>query len=239
MSRRDGEGDGVDEVGPGAEAPEHELRDRPHLRAVVEGHHDDAEEEHRRDGSHPEVVDRRQAVLRAVGRHAHDLDGAEVGRDERQTRHPRRQRPAGQEEVDRVGDGASGGEPDAHDEREVQRDDEVVDDVGVDERFSSRQGYRCEGRWHQRHPPGRRRLREPERRSTYSRRSPCRVEARQSSAVGTGQRLRSRRSVIQSPSLDEQPEGDAVAAGVSVRAGRGTGAGGEVLPRAVQQAHAG
>ena len=84
------ERDRVDEVRLLAEPPEHELRHRAHLRAVVEGHHHDAEEEHRGDGADPEVVDGRDADLGAVGAHAHDLDGPEVGRDEGQAGHPRR-----------------------------------------------------------------------------------------------------------------------------------------------------
>ena len=93
------EGDRVDQVRALAEPAEHELRDRAHLRAVVERHHHDAEEEHRRDRADPEVVHGREPELRAVGRHAHDLDRAEVGGDEREAGDPRRQRPAGQEEV--------------------------------------------------------------------------------------------------------------------------------------------
>ena len=130
---RDRERDGVDQVGAGAEPAAHELRHRADLRAVVERHHHDAEEEHRRDGADPEVVHGREAELGAVGRHAHDLDRAEVGRDERQTGHPGRQRAAGQEEVDRVGDLAAGQHPDAEDEGEVEEDDQVVDGSGVDE----------------------------------------------------------------------------------------------------------
>ena len=87
---REGEGDRVDQVGARPEPAEHELRDRAHLRAVVERHHHDAEEQHRRDRADPEVVDRRQPELGARGRHAHDLDRAEVGGDERQAGDPRR-----------------------------------------------------------------------------------------------------------------------------------------------------
>ncbi len=129
-----GEGDRVDQVRAGAEPAAHELRHRADLRAVVEGHHHDAEEEHRRDRADPEVVHGRQADLRAVRRHAHDLDGAEVGRDERQPGHPRGQRPAGQEEVERVRDLAPGQQADAEDDREVEEDDQVVDRGSVDDR---------------------------------------------------------------------------------------------------------
>ena len=67
-----------------------------------------------------------------VGRHADDLDRAQVRRDERQAGHPGRQRPAGQEEVEAVGDPPAGGEPDAQDDGEVGGDERVVDDVRVE-----------------------------------------------------------------------------------------------------------
>ena len=127
------ERDRVDQVRPGAEPAPHELGHRTDARAVVEGHHHDAEEEHRRDGADPEVVDRRHPDLGTVGRHAHDLDRAEVGRDERQPGDPGRQRPAGQEEVDRVGDLAPGQQPDPEDDGEVEEDDQVVDRTCVDD----------------------------------------------------------------------------------------------------------
>ena len=78
----------VDQVSRGAVTLEHELGHRADLRAVVERHHHDAQEEHRRDGADPEVVEGRHPVLGAVGRHAHDLDSTQVGRDERDTGDP-------------------------------------------------------------------------------------------------------------------------------------------------------
>ena len=130
---REGEADRVDEVGARAEAAEHELRDRAHLRAVVEGHHHDAEEEHGGDRPDPEVVHGRDAELGTVGGHAHDLDGTEVRRDEGEAGDPGRQRPAGEEEVDGVGHRSPCHDPDAEDEDEVEGDDDVVDGIGVDE----------------------------------------------------------------------------------------------------------
>ena len=135
---RDRERDRVDQVRAGAEPAAHELRDRPDLRAVVERHHHDAEEEHRRDRADPEVVDGRQPELGAGRRHAHDLDRAEVGGDERQAGHPGRQRAAREEEVDRVGDLAPGQHADAQHDGEVEEDDQVVDEGGVDDRVLAR-----------------------------------------------------------------------------------------------------
>ena len=73
-----GEAECVNQVCGGAVALEHELWDRAHLGAVVEGHHDQTQEDHGRDRTDPEVVEGRHAVLGAVGGHSHDLDGAEV-----------------------------------------------------------------------------------------------------------------------------------------------------------------
>jgi hypothetical protein len=128
---RDGEADGIDQVRPRAEPAAHELRDAADLRPVVERHHDDAQEEHRRDGADPEVVHRRHAELGPVGRHADDLDGAQVGGDEREAGDPGRQRAAGEEEVQAVGDPPAGGEPDSQDDGEVGRDERIVDEVRV------------------------------------------------------------------------------------------------------------
>ena len=139
---RDRERRGVDQVRARAEPPEHELRHRAHLGAVVERHHHDAEEQHRRDRADPEVVHGRQPELRAVGRHAHDLDRAEVGRDERQPGDPRRQRAPREEEVDRVRDLAPGEGADRQHDAEVEGHDQVVDEGGVDDRVAGQHGGR-------------------------------------------------------------------------------------------------
>src|SRR5699024_9627012 len=80
----------------------------------------------------PEVVHGRHAELRAGGGHAHDLDRAEVGGDEREAGDPGGQGPAGEEELDRGGDAALGVPAHTEDEGEVQRDDRVVDPLGVE-----------------------------------------------------------------------------------------------------------
>ena len=127
-----GEADRVHQVGAGAEAPPHELGNASHLRAVVERHHHHAEEQHGRDGADPVVVHGRQADLGTVGGHPHDLDGAEVRRDERQAGHPRGQPAAGQEEVQACRDLASGDEADAENEDEVDRNKHVVEPAEVE-----------------------------------------------------------------------------------------------------------
>ena len=121
-----GEAERVDQVRGGAVALEHELGHRAHLGAVVEGHHDQTQEDHGRDRADPEVVEGRHAVLGAVGRHSHDLDGAEVRRDEGDTRHPGRQGAARGEDAIGCGRLGAGDEPDADDEGEVDRDGDVV-----------------------------------------------------------------------------------------------------------------
>src|SRR4051812_4459705 len=66
--RRDGECDRVEQVRGLVEAPAQVLRDAAHLRAVVEGHHHEPEEDHRRDRADPVEVHARDAVLRTVRR---------------------------------------------------------------------------------------------------------------------------------------------------------------------------
>ena len=56
---------------------------------------------------------------------------AEVGGDEREAGDPRRQRAAGQEEVEARLDRAPRREPDAEDDDEVDREDRVVDPIRI------------------------------------------------------------------------------------------------------------
>jgi hypothetical protein len=121
------EGDGVERVRRLVEAKPQVLRDGAHLRAVVERHHHQPEEDHRRDGADPVVMDRRHAVLRAVGCLAEDLQRSEVGGDEGHAGDPRRQPAARQEEVDVGLDRQAGDDADAQDDQEVDREDRVVE----------------------------------------------------------------------------------------------------------------
>ena len=77
----DSECERIEEVGRCVEATAQVLGDAAHPRAVVEGHHHQAEEDHGRDSTDPVEVDGRPAVLGTVGRHAEDLDGPKVGGD--------------------------------------------------------------------------------------------------------------------------------------------------------------
>jgi hypothetical protein len=79
----------------------------------------------------PVVVHGRQADLGTIGRHPHDLDRAEVRRDERQAGHPRGQSAAGQEKIQARRDLTSGDETDTEDEDEVDRDEDVVEPAEV------------------------------------------------------------------------------------------------------------
>ena len=94
-----GEAQRHDDVRALAEALVHELRHRAHAGAVVERHHEDAEEHHARHGTDQVVVDGRHADLGAVGSHAQDLGGAQVGGAEREACNPRRHRTTGEQEV--------------------------------------------------------------------------------------------------------------------------------------------
>ena len=122
----------VELVRGGVEALEQVLRHAAHLGAVVERHHHQAEEDHGRDRADPVVVDRRDAVLGTVGRHAEHLGRTEVGGDERQPGDPGGQRAPRQEVVETALDVSLRREPDAEYDGEVRQDNRVVDPVGVE-----------------------------------------------------------------------------------------------------------
>ena len=130
QDRGEREEDRAEQVRRLVEAQQQELGDGADLRAVVEGHHHQAQEDHGGDGADPVPVHGVDAVLRAVGGHAEDLGGAQVGGDERQTGHPGGQRTPGEEEVEAGLHRAAGGEADAEDDDEVDRQDRVVEPVG-------------------------------------------------------------------------------------------------------------
>ena len=113
-------------MGWSVEAQPEILRDAAYLGAVIEGHHDQAEEDHGRDRADPVVVQGRQTVLRTVGGHPDQFDGAQVGGDERQAGHPRGQRPAGEEEVEAGRHRPPGDETDSQHEDEIDDQDRVV-----------------------------------------------------------------------------------------------------------------
>ncbi len=130
QDRGEGEEDRAQQVCGFVEPLEQELGDRPDLGAVVERHHHQAQEDHRRDGADPVPVHDGDAVLRAGGGHAEDLGGAQVGGDEGQAGDPGGQRAAGEEEVETGLDARPRGEADAQDDGEVDRQDCVVESVG-------------------------------------------------------------------------------------------------------------
>jgi hypothetical protein len=75
------------------------LRYRPRARPVIERHHEDAKEDHRRDRADPVEMAGRDAVLRTGRCHADDFLRAQVGRNERQAAHPRGDRASRLKEV--------------------------------------------------------------------------------------------------------------------------------------------
>ena len=101
---------------------------RARLRAVVERHHEDADEDHGRDGADPVEVAGDDAVLGAGGAHADDFLGAEVGGDEGEAADPGGNGASGEEEVVAGAHVALEGEADAQHEDEVDQHDEPVDD---------------------------------------------------------------------------------------------------------------
>jgi len=123
-----GEGEGVDGAGLLVEAEAEVFGDGAGLGAVVEGHHEDADEDHGGDGADPVEVAGDDAVLRAGGSHADDFLGAEVGGDEGQAADPGWDGAAGEEEVVAGAHVALEGEADAQHKDKVDQHDEPVDD---------------------------------------------------------------------------------------------------------------
>ncbi len=69
------------------------------FRDVVEGHHDDAEKQHRRDGPNPVPVSCEHSVLVGSSGPSHQLQRAEIRRDEAESRDPGSHLAAGQEKL--------------------------------------------------------------------------------------------------------------------------------------------
>jgi hypothetical protein len=110
---------------------------------VIEGHHHEPQEDHRRHGADPVEVDGGDAVLRAVGRHPEDLERPEVGGDEGQAGYPRRKRSTGQEEVKVRLDRQSCDGADAEHDEEVDRQDRVVQRAGIEPEHGERASARA------------------------------------------------------------------------------------------------
>ena len=94
---------------------------------VVEGHHDDAEEEHGGDGADPVPVGGEDAVLVSGACPAHQLERAEVGGDEAEAGDPGGHFAAGEEELFAGVGRALDVEADEDDDGEVEDEDEDVD----------------------------------------------------------------------------------------------------------------
>ena len=107
---------------------------RVRLADVVEGHHHDAQEEHGGDGADPIPVRGQDAVLIRRSGPAHQLQRAEVGRNEAQARDPRGHLAAGHEELF-AGVGLAlqvEADPDHH--HEVDRDNGDIEQAQMRER---------------------------------------------------------------------------------------------------------
>jgi len=100
--RRQRESSRVEQVGWLVEPPQQVLRHSSHPGAVVERHHHQTQEHHRRNGADPIEMHRRQSVLRAIGRHAQDLQRTQIRGDESQPGDPGRQRAPRQQKSELV-----------------------------------------------------------------------------------------------------------------------------------------
>ena len=124
----DGEGDRVEGAGLLVEAELQVFGHAARARAVVERHHEDADEHHGRDGADPVEVAGEDAVFRAAGGHPDHFLRAEVGGEEGEAGGPGRHRSAGQEEIRAAGDPPPQQEPQPQHEDDVDGDEEAVDE---------------------------------------------------------------------------------------------------------------
>ena len=96
---KDQEHAGIQQVRAVVEPPLQIFRHAAQPGYVVEPHHENSEENHRRDGAGPIPMVRHHPVLRAHRDHADNLERAEIGGHERQPRNPGWQRTAREKEV--------------------------------------------------------------------------------------------------------------------------------------------
>ena len=125
--RHHGKRAGVQRARLFVEAQPQKLRHRARLRAVIERHHEDAHEDHGRNGADAVEVRRLQAVFGARRAHADHFLRAQVGADKRQPADPRRQRAPRLEEVLARLHVALQGKADAQHKHEVQQHDQPID----------------------------------------------------------------------------------------------------------------
>ncbi len=88
--RHHGKGTGIQRTGLFIEAKAEKLRHGTGLRAVVERHHEDADEDHGRNGTNPVEMAGCQAVFGSGGTHADDFLRAKIGTHEGQATDPGR-----------------------------------------------------------------------------------------------------------------------------------------------------
>ena len=124
----DGKGKGVDGAGLLVEAHPEIFGDGTGLGAIVEGHHEDADEDHGGDGADPVKVAGDDAVLGAGGSHADDFLGTEICGDEGEAADPGWDGTAGEEEVVAGAHETLEREANAQHKDEIDQHDEPVDD---------------------------------------------------------------------------------------------------------------
>ena len=134
--RHAGKAQGVERARLFVEAKFEVLGDGAGAAAVVEGHHEDADEDHGRDGAHPVEVGGHDAVLGAAAGHADQFLRAEIGRQEGEAGDPDGDGVAGGEEVLAGGDLPAESPSDAEDEPEIDCEDGVINRCEFQKRTS-------------------------------------------------------------------------------------------------------
>ena len=119
-------GDRIEGTGSFVEAKLQVLGDGTGLRAVVKGHHEDGQEDHRRNRPDPVEVAGCNAVLGTTGRHPDQFKRTEIGRKKGKSRHPGRYIAAGEKEVGRGLHLPLQGEADTDNKDDVEGEDRII-----------------------------------------------------------------------------------------------------------------
>ncbi len=102
-------------------------RDRVSFGNVIERHHDQRQEQHRRNGADPIPVGRQNAVLVGRSRPAHQFERAQIGGEKAEAGHPGRHLAPGHEEIFAGVRAPAQVEADGQNQREVESNDDDID----------------------------------------------------------------------------------------------------------------
>ena len=130
-NRHDREGDRIESARLFVKAQPQVLRHGTRPRAVVKRHHENADEDHSRDGTHPVEMARRDSIFRAGRGHANHFLRSEIGRDEGEAAYPGRDGAPSQKKVRARLHAPPQHKSDAQHGREIHQHDDPIDSSQV------------------------------------------------------------------------------------------------------------